>query len=220
MASALSSLVAIPSSCLLATNSVPLTGSSSRRNVALAVRCEISESVSVSSQAAEEKWTSTRRDVMGSTAALLSAFIAAPAFALLEADEDDALLEKVKSDRQKRIQKRESVASYKKEAECVQKAVYELSKTGQALDSADFSTASAVLGSSSWILDVKAALSTVSKSPEEQGEADTFSTALASLQSAVSKKDTEASKSAFVTSASALEKWSSLTGFSEQIKGL
>lgn len=37
---------------------------------------------------------------------------------------------------------------------------------------------------------------------------------------AVSAKDTEGSKSAFVASASALEKWSSLTGFSEQIKGL
>lgn len=37
---------------------------------------------------------------------------------------------------------------------------------------------------------------------------------------AVSAKDTEGSKSAFVASASTLEKWSSLTGFSEQIKGL
>ncbi|KAL3683635.1 hypothetical protein R1sor_001657 [Riccia sorocarpa] len=220
MASALSSRVAIPSSLSLATNSVQQTGSSSRKNVALAVRCEISDSVSVSSQAAEEKWTSTRRDVVGGAAALLSAFLAAPASALLEADEDEALLEKVKSDRQKRIQKRGAIASYKKETEYVQKAVYELSKTGKAIDTADFSTASAVLGSSSWIANVKTALSTVSKSPEEQGEAETFSNALASLQSAVSKKDTEASKSAFVTSASALEKWTSLTGFSDQVKGL
>ncbi len=36
----------------------------------------------------------------------------------------------------------------------------------------------------------------------------------------VVKKDAESSKSAFVVSASALEKWSTLTGLSEQIKGL
>lgn len=37
---------------------------------------------------------------------------------------------------------------------------------------------------------------------------------------AVSKQDVEASKVAFVSSASALEKWIDLTGLNSQIKGL
>ncbi|KAG6551999.1 hypothetical protein Mapa_006305 [Marchantia paleacea] len=216
MASALSPRVAIPS-FFVAKKSAQLPISVGR---SVAVCCERSDSAGVTCQVTEEKWVSTRRDIVGGAAALLSGLLAAPACALLEADDDDSLLEKVKGDRQKRLQKRGAVVSYKKEAESIQKAVYELSKAGQALDSSDFSTASAVLGSNAWIVEVKAALSTVSKSAEEQSEADTFGTALASLQSAVSAKDTEGSKSAFVASASALEKWSSLTGFSEQIKGL
>jgi hypothetical protein len=158
------------------------------------------------------------------TAALWSCWTPFMASALLEADDDDALLEKVKEDKKKRIQRRASaINSFKKETESVQAAVYKLSKAGQAIDGSDFSTATSVLGSTSdndWIKDVKDALSKVSANSEERKEADVFSSALASLQSAVVKQDAESSKSAFVVSASALEKWSTLTGLSEQIKGL
>lgn len=37
---------------------------------------------------------------------------------------------------------------------------------------------------------------------------------------AVTKKDVESSKRSFVTSASALQKWTALTGFDGQLKGL
>lgn len=40
------------------------------------------------------------------------------------------------------------------------------------------------------------------------------------MMNAVSGKDIEASKKAFVASASALEKWTVLTGLNEQLKGL
>eukprot|EP01018_Ginkgo_biloba_P035470 Gb_41224 [translate_table: standard] len=60
----------------------------------------------------------------------------------------------------------------------------------------------------------------VSTNPEEISNADTFAASLASLISAVSKQNLDLSKSAFVSSANALENWSALTGLSEQLKGL
>lgn len=141
----------------------------------------------------------------------------------MEADDDDQLLEKVKEDRKRKIQKRGELNSYKDETASIQNAIYELSKAGQALDGNDFSGASKVLGQSldvAWIADAKTALSKVSSSREEESEVELFSSAISSLQSAVLKEDINSSKSAFVASAGALEKWSYLTGFAEQLKGL
>eukprot|EP00246_Nothoceros_aenigmaticus_P008088 TRINITY_DN22575_c0_g1_i1.p1 TRINITY_DN22575_c0_g1~~TRINITY_DN22575_c0_g1_i1.p1 ORF type:complete len:217 (-),score=52.28 TRINITY_DN22575_c0_g1_i1:253-903(-) len=189
------------------------------RRAGLAVRCQHRE------QCAEEAGVS-RRDVVAGGAAGLSLFVsltAGPAFSILEADEDDTLLEKVKADRQKKIKKRVEIKSgFQKETESVQAAVYELSKVGQALDGSDFAAADSVLSSrdKGWIADVETALSKVSSSPEEEGEAQNFTSALAQLQSAVSKQDPDDSKKAFFVSASALERWSTLTGLSNQLKGL
>ncbi|MCO5581605.1 hypothetical protein L7F22_069065 [Adiantum nelumboides] len=145
------------------------------------------------------------------------------ALALLEADDDEQLLEKVKEDRKKKIKRRGEINAFKDETASLQAAVYQLSKAGQALDGNDFPAASKALGQSlreGWIANVEKALSKVSSSEEEQGEAKLFSSSLASLQTAVSKKDMDLSKSEFVKSAGALEKWSFLTGFGEQLKGL
>ncbi|KAI5061163.1 hypothetical protein GOP47_0023668 [Adiantum capillus-veneris] len=145
------------------------------------------------------------------------------ALALLEADDDEELLEKVKEDRKKKIKRRGEINSFKEETASLQAAIYQLSKAGQALDGNDFSAARKILGESpseGWIADVEKALSKVSSSAEEQGEAKVFSSSLANLQMAVSKQDIDLSKSAFVKSAGALEKWSFLTGFAEQLKGL
>ncbi|KAJ7558404.1 hypothetical protein O6H91_04G037500 [Diphasiastrum complanatum] len=110
------------------------------------------------------------------------------AFGLLEADDDEALLEKVKVDRQKRLQKREALNSFKKETASVQNAVYNLSRVGEALDVSDYKTASSILGASSgdaeWVVQVKDALLKVSMSADEQVEADQFSSSLSSLQTA------------------------------------
>eukprot|EP00250_Pteridium_aquilinum_P011788 c20303_g1_i1 orf=211-864(+) len=166
-----------------------------------------------------------RRQVLlsvASAAGLLLSFDPA-ALALLEADDDEQLLEKVKEDRKKKIKRRGEINSFKEETASLQAAIYQLSKAGQALDGNDFSGASKALGESpseGWIVNVEKALSKVSSSAEEQDEAKLFSSSLASLQTAVSKQDLDTSKSAFVKSAGALEKWSFLTGFSEQLKGL
>ncbi|GFY99732.1 chloroplast thylakoid lumen protein [Actinidia rufa] len=136
--------------------------------------------------------------------------------AILEADEDEELLERVKKDRKKRLQ-RQGVITY------LQDLVYRLSKVGQAIENNDLSAASSVLGHSTdtyWVQKANLAFTKFSSSSEEKTEIDTFNTSLASLISSVVQKDIEASKLAFVASASAFEKWTALTGLVGQLKGL
>ncbi|KAL5769015.1 hypothetical protein ACOSP7_015574 [Xanthoceras sorbifolium] len=143
--------------------------------------------------------------------------------AILEADDDVELLERVKGDRQKRLERQVVINSSKQETGYLQDLVFKLSKVGQAIDNNDLSTASSVLGGSTdtdWVKKANIAFTKLSYGPEEMTEVDTFNSSLASLISSVKKNDIESSKIAFVTSASAFEKWTSLTGFVEKLKGL
>ncbi|KAL3535875.1 hypothetical protein ACH5RR_004336 [Cinchona calisaya] len=143
--------------------------------------------------------------------------------AILEADDDEELLEKVKKDRKKRLEKQGFINSASQETAYLQELVYKLSRVGQAIEKKDLSIASSVLGQSSgtdWVQKVKSAFNKLSSSPEEKTEVETFSTSLDSLISSVTKNDIEASKIAFVASASSFEKWTTLTGLAEQLKGL
>ncbi|XP_022866147.1 thylakoid lumenal 16.5 kDa protein, chloroplastic-like [Olea europaea var. sylvestris] len=143
--------------------------------------------------------------------------------AILEADDDEELLEKVKRDRKKRIERQGVIKSSTKETAYLQDLVYKLSKVGQAIENKDLSAASSVLGPSTdteWVSKINSAFNKLSSSPEEKTEVDNFNSSLSSLISSVSGKDIEASKKAFVASASALEKWTVLTGLNEQLKGL
>ncbi|WVZ78621.1 hypothetical protein U9M48_026303 [Paspalum notatum var. saurae] len=146
-----------------------------------------------------------------------------PARALvLEEDEDVELLERVKEDRKKRLQKQGVISSSSTETGYLQDLIYKLSKVGQAIDKDDLPAASSVLGPSSdapWVQNVNAAFSKFSSSPEERNEVDSFNASLASLFTSVNKLDAESSKSAFVSSATALEKWIALSGLSGQLKG-
>lgn len=142
---------------------------------------------------------------------------------ILEAEDDEELLEKVKQDRKKRLQRQEVFNSSKKETAYLQDLVYKLSKVGQAIEKDDLSVASSVLGPSTkadWVQNVNSAFTKLSSSPAEMNEVDAFNSSLASLISSVTKKDVESSKKAFVTSASALEKWTALTGLDTLLKGL
>nr|ABK22921.1 unknown [Picea sitchensis] len=146
-----------------------------------------------------------------------------PAFGILEPDDDVELMEKFKADRKKRLGQQDKINTLKNEAAYVQEAVYKLSEVGQAIEKNDFTRAIGVLGKSldtKWIVDVKEAFLKVSSDPEQKSKAETFTASLDSLISAVSKKNLDLSKSAFVSSADALEDWSALTGLSEQLKGL
>ncbi|KAL8037503.1 hypothetical protein ABFX02_11G043900 [Erythranthe guttata] len=167
-------------------------------------------------------------------------FSGAAKAAILEAEDDEELLEKVKRDRKKRLEKQGVLKSSTKEAEFVmdfylssdiattiaaylQDLVYKLSKIGQAIEKNDLSTVSLVLGSgkdTEWIKKVNSALNKLSSSEEEKTEADAFSSSFASLFSSVSQNDIEASKLDFVASASAFEKWTVLSGLVGQLKGL
>ncbi|CAL5443340.1 unnamed protein product [Camellia sinensis] len=143
--------------------------------------------------------------------------------AILEADDDIELLEKVKRDRKKRLEKQGVISSSNKETAYLQDLVYKLSKVGQAIENNDLSAASSVLGPSTdtdWVQKANAAFKKLSSSPEEKSQVDTFNSSLASLISSVIRKDVEASKIAFVSSATAFEEWTALTGLVGQLKGL
>nr|CAB3471381.1 unnamed protein product [Digitaria exilis] len=148
-----------------------------------------------------------------------------PARALvLEEDDDIELLERVKEDRKKRLEKQGVISSSGTETGYLQDLIYKLSKVGQAIDRDDLPAASSVLGPSSdakWVQNINAAFSkaSFSSSPEERSMVDSFNASLASLFTSVNKLDAESSKSAFVSSATALEKWIALSGLSGQLKG-
>ncbi|KAL8189610.1 hypothetical protein R6Q57_029176 [Mikania cordata] len=143
--------------------------------------------------------------------------------AILEADDDLELLEKVKQDRKRRIEKQTVLNSSNKDKESLQDVIYKLSKVGQAIENNDLPSAGSILGQTpdvDWLKKGNAALSQLSSSPEEKAEVDTFNSSLTSLYSSVTKNDIEGSKLAFVDSASAFEKWTTLTGLTGQLKGL
>ncbi|KAK9071354.1 hypothetical protein SSX86_009922 [Deinandra increscens subsp. villosa] len=143
--------------------------------------------------------------------------------AILEADDDLELMEKVKQDRKKRIEKQSVLNSPNKDKEYLQEVIYKLSKVGQAIEKNDLPSAGSILGQTpdvDWLKKANAALSQLSSSPDEKAEVDTFNSSLTSLYSSVTKNDIEGSKLAFVDSASAFEKWTTLTGLTGQLKGL
>ncbi|KAG6421145.1 hypothetical protein SASPL_117694 [Salvia splendens] len=140
--------------------------------------------------------------------------------AILEADEDDELMEKVKRDRKKRLE----INSSTQEKAYLQDAVCKLSKIGQAIEKKDLAEANSVIVSAKdtteWLQKVNSALNKLSSSEEEKTQADLFQLSMASLFSSISEKDEEGSKIAFVASATAFEKWTTLCGLAGQLKGL
>ncbi|RCV18214.1 hypothetical protein SETIT_3G281900v2 [Setaria italica] len=146
-----------------------------------------------------------------------------PARALvLEEDDDIELLERVKEDRKKRLEKQRIISASGAETGYLQDLIYKLSKVGQAIDKDNLPDASSVLGPSTdaqWVQNINAAFSKFSSSPEERSTVDSFNASLASLFTSVNKLDAGSSKSAFVSSATALEKWIALAGLSGQLKG-
>ncbi|RZC08746.1 Thylakoid lumenal 16.5 kDa protein, chloroplastic isoform C [Glycine soja] len=108
--------------------------------------------------------------------------------AILEADDDEELLEKVKRDRKKRLEKQGVISSSKQETGYLQDLVYKLSTVGQALEKNDLSAAGSVLGGNAdadWVQRANIAFNKLSSSPEEKTEVDSFNSSLASLISSV-----------------------------------
>ncbi|KNA13127.1 hypothetical protein SOVF_119550 [Spinacia oleracea] len=141
----------------------------------------------------------------------------------LEDEDDLELLEKVKRDRKKRLERQGAINSSTKEKGYLQDVVYKLSEVGQAIDSNDLKAASSVLGASTdtdWIKKANSAFTKLSLDAEEKEEVDMFNTSISKLISTVALKDVESSKVAFVSSASAFEKWTALTGLNGVLKGI
>ncbi|GAV91518.1 hypothetical protein CFOL_v3_34912 [Cephalotus follicularis] len=141
---------------------------------------------------------------------------------VLEADDDVELLEKVKRDRKKRLERQGVISSSNEETGYLQDLVCKLSKVGQAIENNDLSIARKVLKGSpgtDWVQKANVAFTKLTSSLEEKTEVDTFNFALASLISSVTRNDVESSKVDFVASASAFEKWTTLTGVVGLLKG-
>ncbi|KAL7134680.1 hypothetical protein ABFS83_11G042900 [Erythranthe nasuta] len=226
--------------------SLPSTSSSSSSTSNLHTQTQLIVCKSEPSAIVISRRTVSLSSLTATAAFLLSTFSGSKGFsgaanaAILEAEDDEELLEKVKRDRKKRLEKQGVLKSSTKEAEFVmdfylssdiattiaaylQDLVYKLSKIGQAIEKNDLSTVSLVLSSgkdTEWIKKVNSALNKLSSSEEEKTEADAFSSSFASLFSSVSQNDIEASKLDFVASASAFEKWTVLSGLVGQLKGL
>lgn len=231
-----SSMASIPScssALALSRTSTPTCSSIGRRNHSI-ILCQSPTDISAL-QKTNNSWfdglseiKAPRRAVTLSLscvtlAGLAFPLVSFPAFGILEPDDDVDLMEKFKAGRKKRLGQKDKIKILKSEAAYVQEAVYKLSEVGQAIENNDFTRAIGVLGNSldtKWIVDVSEAFLKVSSDPEQKSKAETFTASLATLISAVSKENLDLSKSAFVSSADALEDWSALTGLSEQLKGL
>ncbi|KAL9224449.1 hypothetical protein vseg_000478 [Gypsophila vaccaria] len=203
------------STSFLSTTNTSLSPTSSsftlqKHNVTQSVVCKASfEHVSVSKRGLA---------LSLSSAILLSVagkVVAAP----LEAEDDLELLEKVKQDRKKRLERQGILNSSAKEKGYLQEVVYKLSEVGQAIESNDLNAANSVLGSD-WIKKANSAFDKLSENAEEKAEADSFNASISQLISSVGNKDTESSKLAFVSSATAFENWTALTGLAGLLKGL
>ncbi|KAI5013062.1 hypothetical protein ZWY2020_028016 [Hordeum vulgare] len=141
--------------------------------------------------------------------------------AILEADDDLELLEHVKEDKKKRLQKQVIISSSAAETGYLQDLMYKLSKVGQAIDKDDLAAASDVLGPGSdapSVQNVNAAFSKFSSSSEEKSVVNSFNCSLSSLFTLMRKSDINSSMSAFVSSATALEKWVELAGLTDKLK--
>uniref|UniRef100_J3MHF4 Maintenance of Photosystem II under High light 2 C-terminal domain-containing protein n=1 Tax=Oryza brachyantha TaxID=4533 RepID=J3MHF4_ORYBR len=123
---------------------------------------------------------------------------------------------------QLQLQQQHSLSAAKAKKPSRADLIYKLSKVGQAIDKNDLPAASTVLGPNSdaqWVQNVNAAFTKFSSSPEEKNMVDSFNSSLASLITSVNKSDVDSSKSAFVSSATTLEKWITSAGLSGQLKG-
>ncbi|RCV33697.1 hypothetical protein SETIT_7G102800v2, partial [Setaria italica] len=132
--------------------------------------------------------------MLAALAASFSPFAAnRPARALvLDEDDDIELLERVKEDRKKRLEKQGIISASGTETGYLQDLIYKLSKVGQAIDKDDLPAASSVLGPSTdaqWVQNINAAFSKFSSSPEERSTVDSFNASLASLFTSVNKLD-------------------------------
>jgi hypothetical protein len=168
---------------------------------------------------------SARRAVIG--AVLTLPLIAVPSSKALLLDEDDEdMIEKARANRKSRLatqkdttrqfMKAEGLTNRELEKELipVQKAVYNLAKSGSQLEAGDIQAVSATL-SGSWVDDFKQVTAAFPAAP-----AGSVLDGLTTLKEAAAAADLKQSKQQFVLVASALESWAQDAGIAASLKGL
>jgi len=153
------------------------------------------------------------------------------AWALIPDEEDEELLERAKANRQKRLAaQKETTRDFLREEGLkdkqldselipVQKAVFQLAKSGSQLEAGDLKGASATL-SSNWVEEFKRATKVLDANDVEQERAAAIFDGISSLRDATSKGDVKGSKQNFVAVVSAVQDWAKSTGLAGDLKGL
>lgn len=186
----------------------------------LAVRAEAKDSVAMS------------RRAMALTLGMGSLALSAPARALIDFEEDDELLAKVKADRKAKVQKeiasearfvKESGYTAKKfdvETAYLQKTINRLSKAGAAIESSDLDTLNSLVGNDDWVRDLKKATTALSLSEEAKTTATGMFGAIGNLQSAAKAKKKQEASEYYLGVIVGLEKWCTITDVAPDLKGL
>lgn len=171
-----------------------------------------------------------RRALLAATATL-PALLAPSAWALIPDEEDEELLERAKANRQKRLAsqkettreflKQEGLTNKTLNAELipVQKAVFQLAKSGSELEAGDLRAVSSTLGGS-WVGDFQRAAASLDASDEEAASAQAIFDGISSLKSSAGSGDLNGSKRQYVALVGAVTAWASSTGLASDLKGL
>lgn len=175
--------------------------------------------------------SSRRQALAGLSLATGLALLPNRAWALIPDEEDEEMLEKAKANRQKRLQAQKEVTReflredglkdklLDSELVPVQKAVFQLAKSGSQLESGDLKAASATLNSG-WVDDFKRATAVLDANDTEQARAAAIFDNISSLQDATKRGDVKGSKQTFVAVVSAVQDWANSTGLAANLKGL
>uniref|UniRef100_A0A383WCK5 Maintenance of Photosystem II under High light 2 C-terminal domain-containing protein n=1 Tax=Tetradesmus obliquus TaxID=3088 RepID=A0A383WCK5_TETOB len=175
-----------------------------------------------------------RRSALTAGLVAMGALVAAPApkaWALIPDEEDEELLERAKANRKQRLAaqkettrnflKEEGVKDKQLDAELlpVQKAVFQLAKSGSQLEAGDLKGLSANLGSG-WVGEFQRATSVLDASDAEKAKAAAVFDGISSLRDVANKGDLRGSKQQYVALVAALNDWASSTGLAADLKGL
>ncbi|KAF6260931.1 hypothetical protein COO60DRAFT_1504022 [Scenedesmus sp. NREL 46B-D3] len=175
-----------------------------------------------------------RRSALTAGLVVMGALVAAPvpkAWALIPDEEDEELLERAKANRKQRLAaQKETTRDFLREGGIkdkqldsellpVQKAVFQLAKSGSQLEAGDLKGVSSNL-SSGWVEEFSRATSVLDASEAEKAKAVAIFDGITSLRDIANKGDLRGSKQQYVALVAALNDWASSTGLAKDLRGL
>lgn len=219
--------------CQLRANFAPsLTCKAEPQRVKTAARCPVTKVVKCQGSQHQVPNVSTRRQVL-SIASLAPAFLALRANALIDFEEDDELLAKVRADRAKRAQaERISEEIYVKEAGFsnkkfdkalvpVQKTVKRLSKSGALIEAGDAEGLKSFIGSQGdFVSEIQTVSATLSVTEAARTEAGVLVSSLNTFVSDVNSSSMDTTKASYLKAVVALEAWAKTAAVAPALTGL